>query len=278
MPNKTSGPAATTAWYVYGVQRAGTPVPAAAGVDAQPVRAVTSGRLSALVSQVDADTFDRHSGRAGDITWLGNQTFAHQSVLAAAFATGPVLPLDFGVVFAGEREVVGILQEHEDTLHAELDRVSHHSEWAVKVVADRKAVERALATLVPVTASGDRTSPGHASLARRRRAQALEAERRRASATVGVEVHERLAAASADAKTGRAQEPTSDQTGEIILSGVYLVQDESLPTFRAELAAVQRRHIGSGFSCVVTGPWPPRHFITVPGRGAGTGNAGGSPL
>ena len=99
-------------WYVYGVQRAETVNRAAHGVDAQPVRTVIAGPLAALVSVVSRELFQEDADPPQDITWLGNQAFAHESVLAAAFSAGPVLPLRFGAVYESEEAVRRFLGDH----------------------------------------------------------------------------------------------------------------------------------------------------------------------
>src|SRR3954470_15171118 len=84
--------------YVFGVVRAGTPVPAvdAAG-PAAGLRLVEAGDLAAIVGSPPGD---RPLGRAVDLV-------AHDQVLGAFVAAGTtVVPLQFGALLADESAVV----------------------------------------------------------------------------------------------------------------------------------------------------------------------------
>jgi len=50
---------------------------------------------------------------------------------------------------------------------------------------------------------------------------------------------------------------------EMILNGAYLVADEKLADFQAELASLQDEYGDLGFSYEMTGPWPPYNFVTI---------------
>ena len=133
----------------------------------------------------------------------------------------------------------------------------------MKVLADRRAQKR---TLQDASRAGARpaASEGHAFFERRRSERLFEEHRQRVTAQVALDTHERLTAIATDALTARPQDPAlSGYDGEMALNGVYLVDAASLPAFQSEVAALQTERAGAGFSLVVTGPWPPHHFIKV---------------
>jgi hypothetical protein len=49
----------------------------------------------------------------------------------------------------------------------------------------------------------------------------------------------------------------------MILNGAYLVAEEQLATFRAELKNLSEEYSDFGFIYEMTGPWPPYNFVSV---------------
>lgn len=85
--------------YLYGLVPAGIEAPAAEGIDARPVSTwPLDEALAVLHSEIDSTTIQP---RRAHLT-------AHDRVLAAAMAAGPVLPLRFGTIV--EREPAVILE------------------------------------------------------------------------------------------------------------------------------------------------------------------------
>lgn len=119
--------------YVYGIADAGHPsLPEGMegiGSPALPVRTVTGGGLSALVS--DAPENLRPKRR---------DLLAHQNVLAEAGGGGTVLPMRFGSVASDDDAVAAALAERTDHYQERLAALRDRVEYNVKAQHDEDAV------------------------------------------------------------------------------------------------------------------------------------------
>jgi hypothetical protein len=76
------------------------------------------------------------------------------------------------------------------------------------------------------------------------------------------EVHARVSAHAAEGLLNPLQNPeVSGHVGEMLLNGVYLVDDAAEEAFRAEVEAADREFAPRGGSVQLTGPWPPYNFV-----------------
>jgi hypothetical protein len=122
--------------YLYGVTRAEVPVPRGVrGVGDPPgkLRKLVAGGLAAVVG----DTPERLRARRRYVQ-------AHQEVLLALAAGGPLLPTRFGVVVADDEAVTGRLHADAHGYAAALDRVAGRCEMNLKA----SPVEAGVADLV----------------------------------------------------------------------------------------------------------------------------------
>lgn len=119
--------------YVYGITRASTgPLPeGAAGIGdpPRPVRLVVHGELAALVSDAPADLRPKR-----------RDLLAHQSVLAQAGASGPVLPMRFGSLSTDDAAVEEVLAERAKHYLERLGALEGKGEYNVKATHDEEAV------------------------------------------------------------------------------------------------------------------------------------------
>jgi hypothetical protein len=111
--------------YVYGIVPADTKGAPQDGLGdpAGKVKLVRHGEIAALVSEVDVD---QPLGQPGDY-------LAHERLLDAVAAKGPVLPFRFGGVLAGSDAVVEeLLTPHHDEFLAALNEVKGQAEYIVR--------------------------------------------------------------------------------------------------------------------------------------------------
>jgi hypothetical protein len=95
---------------------------------------------------------------------------------------------------------------------------------------------------------------------RRERDRADEAAQRLEQ--VATEIHQRLGACAIDGLAAPPQRPeVSGHPGEMILNGVYLVEDDALDRFEREVATLQDENAATGLELVLTGPWPAYTFV-----------------
>lgn len=124
---------AAEARYVYGVVRAGTPVPTdlPAGIAGAGVGLVTHGEVAAVVSTVDPD---EPTARRADLV-------AHSGVLDGLAEHGPVLPVRFGSVLEDEAAVVrDLLAAEHDRLRAMLEDLAGHVQLSVRASYEEELV------------------------------------------------------------------------------------------------------------------------------------------
>jgi hypothetical protein len=243
------------AWYVYGVVDAAAEPP-------RGVEALSEGTLTALVSAVALDEFGEEPVRTHleDETWLQEKVLAHEAVLEAALATGPVVPFRFLTVYRDEDELRSFLAARSDELLAVLDRVRGKIEVGVKAFADTAVLERSVA-VAELDAEIAEAPPGRAYLLQRQRDEAARAEAARVVAEIARDSHARLLAAADDGTTNAVQpRELTGRPEQMVLNGAYLVPagDDRLDR---ELAALAEHYAPLGIGFERTGPWPPYNFV-----------------
>jgi len=156
--------------------------------------------------------------------------------------------------------VRSMLEREQAVFRDALRSLEGKTEWGVKLIAEPGALERALAE-DEAEESGD-VSPGVAYMQSRGR-EAKEREEIDALANSwAAEAHDRLADAAVEALLNPLQNPeVSGHIGEMLLNGVYLVEDAGMGKFTKEVEALVADFDDRGVSVEMTGPWPPYNFV-----------------
>jgi hypothetical protein len=215
--------------YAYGIcePAAASPPPPRRGLGGATLRALQSDGLAAVYSR-------HRSLRPQPSPEL---VLAHERVVEAIMARGPVLPMRFGTQLEREELLADALVERRDELLDALERVRGHVELGLRVIPHPDSK--------PGGDAGERTG--------RTYLLARAAEHRRANEAAR-DLHGPLAElAAAELVREHAPPPA-------ILVATYLVDAGRVAEFRAranELAASQE-----DLHVVVTGPWPPYNFAT----------------
>jgi hypothetical protein len=242
------------------------------GVDATaPVYTVRRGGLQALVSKVSLREFGEQAVQANveNPEWLKVKACIHQHVLEFAMACwGALVPMRFCTIYRTEDNVHRMLDQYGDQLVAALAYLEGRQEWGVKVYCDRQVLARHVETDSQETkalkSDMDRKPGGAAYFMKKKLAEVLAREVERVSDEYAQRDHERLAANAVEAVINPLQ--SGDLTGkstEMLLNGAYLVDDDRLPAFRAELEVLVAECEPLGFSFEMTGPWPPYRFVNL---------------
>jgi hypothetical protein len=258
-----------TGHYVYGVVAAAAPaVPDLVGVEpSAPVARIENGDLAALVSEVPLAEFDEESLRENlnDVGWLEEKARAHEQVLEATLAAGPVVPLRLCTVFTGADQVRAMLDREHRVLADALARLDGKAEWGVKAFADRDAAEREALRRTDDGSAGAAAgalSAGTAYMNRRRREARAREEVEEIADEWARAIHRRLAGIAAEALLNPLQRPElSGHDGDMILNGVYLIADAEVPAFRAAVEALAEEFDRRGVEVQLTGPWPAYNFV-----------------
>jgi hypothetical protein len=241
---------ASTATYVYGVLRAGDPIAIdAAGVGRNaPIRTVTRGALSAIVSDVDS----------GFVRATREDLERHMAVLQGAAASATVVPLRFGTVMPGD-DVVG--DDLLDARAAEIEELLSSLDGRVELSLSGTYEEQVLGEIV----AEDRDVAALRDRARGPDEAATYYDR--------IRLGELVAGAMAAKRERDAEQvlaklrPLADDVhlGEIthersVLSAAFLVRRDQLEAFdrAAEQVADQHR---ARIRFRYAGPLPPYDFV-----------------
>ena len=258
-----------TGLYVYGVVPAG-----AAGELPRDLRGVDGGRgvsavvedgLAAVVSPVSLVEFGEEQlhDNLNDVAWLEDKARGHEEVLDAILSRSTVVPMRLCTIYRGEPQVREMLTAERATFADALDRLEGKAEWGVKLFADPGALESAARS--EGSAQGDdedEVSAGMAYLNERRRESRVREVADELADRWAAATHERLSAIAAEALLNPLQRPeVSGRSGEMLLNGVYLLDDDAVGSFGAAVEDLEREYADRGVSVELSGPWPPYNFV-----------------
>ena len=215
--------------YAYGICE-----PAAASPP-PPRRGLGGAKLRALKSDGLAAVYSRH--RSLRLRASPELVLAHERVVEAIMARGPVLPLRFGTHLEAEEGLAAVLAERDDELLRALRRVRGHVELGLRVIPR----------------PGSRLDPDTGERSGRAYLLARAAEHRRADQAAR-ELHAPLAELAAASLLRERPAPPAT------LVAAYLVEAGLVDEFRARAGELAARQ--DDLHVVVTGPWPPYNFAT----------------
>ena len=107
-------------------------------------------------------------------------------------------------------------------------------------------------------------SPGAAYFLKKTLARVVEEESERVKDEYAQCSHDRLSRHGFASVVCELQDPaTTGRREQMVLNGAYLVAQEQLAPFRAELETMAEEYGPPGFSYEMTGPWPAYNFTTT---------------
>lgn len=248
-----SAPEAGTGCYVYCIamgDRLTFSEPVRGVDDRAELSLVRHRELQAVTSQVALAEFGKEAlaDRVSDPQWLEQKVRAHDQLLKAAQASGPIVPFRFCTIVRGEDDVREVLERHYERIKETLGGLTGKKEWGVKVLLRESTPPR-----------NDAPS-GRWYLERKQNVARKEAENRQHAEQRARECHEQLATAAE--KTMLL--PASNRAGDrAVLNAAYLIGDANERKFHALIAAMDERLEPDGLTLEVTGPWPPYNFVNL---------------
>ena len=261
--------------YVYGIVGNGGSRPLgglpAEGIDpAWAAYAVPYQAIQAIVSRVSLREFGQEQLRDNldDLQWVTAKAHAHQRVLQAVLPNQTIVPMKFGTIYLSESCVQEALAQYYDDLVRALARVDGKGEWGVKVYCDRGALAQRVGEVSDkvnqLSMEMAAKSSGAAYFVRKRLEETIDEETERVCDEYAQDSHDRLSSHAEEAVISALQ--SKEMTGrrdQMILNGAYLVADEQLAVFGAELESLEEGYGQLGFSYEMTGPWPPYNFAAL---------------
>jgi hypothetical protein len=237
------------------------------GVDGRAsVEKVSTDWLTAIVSRVPLEEFGPEPLKHNleDLNWLERAARAHDSVLAAMMSVEAVVPMRLLTIFTDESRLRDMLDRNRESLVQTLGRLRGHSEWSIKLLADRGKLERAALDqdLQPTSTGAGPDSPGRAFFARKQGERAIRQKARELAEAAARETYESLRRQVADSRLLPAQHPDlSGRSGDMILNAAYLVDRGQSEAFAATAGQLRDRYRSIGVTLEVSGPWAPYNFV-----------------
>lgn len=252
--------------YLYGIVHANVRISGGlSGVDARhQVFLLEGNELAAIVSSVPLDEFDEEQLRENlnDVVWLEEKARAHEAVLEAMLESTTVVPTRLCTIFRDEKQLREMMGREGAALVEALEQLEGKSEWGAKAFAEPGALDRAAAARAEEQSEGDGLSPGAAYMDRRRRESRAREEAEEIADGWAQQIHEHLAGGAAEALLNPLQRrEVSGHEGDMLLNGVYLVENENVDRFRELAAELDRDYREFGVSVELTGPWPAYNFV-----------------
>jgi hypothetical protein len=262
-------------YYVYGIVKSDGSQPVDGlpekGIDpAYPIYSLSDRDIQAIVSRVSLLEFGQEELEAGlnDITWLKTKVQVHQDILETVFAGRALVPMRFCIIYQTEQRVQEMLAQYYDDFVDALTRLEGKKEWGCKVYCDREALAQQVGGISDrvkeLRAEMDKKSAGAAYFLKRKVDEAIAEEVERISDESAQHIHDLLSGYAEESVVNSLQ--SKELTGrqeEMVLNGAYLVSVEQLPAFRAQLESLAAEYSAMGFSCEMTGPWPPYNFVKI---------------
>lgn len=221
--------------YVYAVVAA-APEELGLGLDEAPLRAVTCGRVAAVVSE-----HERAPDPEEKVLWR------HEEVLERLLVNDAVLPMRFGATVADAKELKAFLRSREE-------------EFVESLAIVRGAVEIGVRADLPVPDPG-REPAGDGAI----ETSGTEYMRARGRALRSVEqAKERLHGPLKElSRRSLVLEARGARGWDGAFRGAYLVDGERVEAFASRVDGLGKE-LGAEVSC--TGPWPPYSFVAGAGR------------
>jgi Gas vesicle synthesis protein GvpL/GvpF len=235
--------------YVYAIaERFPAAVEGMRGVGELPVRPLAAAGLAVAVGEAPSP------GALADA-----DLWAHELVVEALAAAGPVLPARFGSRLPDDAAVVAFVSARAGALRSALSRVRGRSELAVRARRlgqgqDQEAATPGAGAPARTGATGSVPSPVGRPGAWTAYLAGLAVHARWA-ASLRETVHRPLMALAADGCWG------TNRSGPWQTTGSYLVETCAVREFATAVASLARRLDGTALTC--TGPWPPYSFAAV---------------
>jgi predicted RNA-binding protein YlxR (DUF448 family) len=258
-----AAPLEAPAWYVYGVvgeeeiALEGLP----AGIYGQaPVEMIREGTLGAVTTTVPAEDFGEQQLRAhlADMEWVERVARGHERVLDELQRLGTVIPMRMCTVYRSEEGVREMLRREASAFGDALAHLTGRSEWGVKVFSEPSKSRPTKAA----AGAAEAANAGAAYLEQRRRERDAAEQAAQLLERSAAEIHDALCAIAADGLTTAPQRPdVSGRQAEMVLNGVYLIDDESLDAFHGRVEELGVRFAAQGLALELTGPWPAYNFV-----------------
>ena len=207
------------------------------GVNGAPVMSYPSGEFAVIVSE-----YDRASSKLDEKSVL-----EHARVVSQSFRTATVLPFRFGTIFDTEDAIRQAVRANRRTFCESVARLRGKAEMRIKLVVRDGSLREAMEEIVlPDTV-------GREYLAKLREKASRDRERQTKARALSVQVHKLFNPIEEEISCKKVY------ADGMLLDIAHLIDSKSIEKYqnRYNTAAKQLKNC----ELVVTGPWPPYHFL-----------------
>lgn len=254
-------------WYLYAFLTPGD-LPPLTGIDGQsPLSLIAENGIAALASPVPLAEFGEEALRRNleDLRWLEEKARRHESIVEAALAKGPLLPLKFGTIFLAPEKVRAVIRRNAPAIRAAVEDLREKEEWGVKGFADRAALQAAVLQSDPALLTLSREAgakpPGLAFFLRRKIGESACAKSLEREEVLTRAFLEAIQKTVVDLTAYPPLLPEAPRGQRIVFNLACLVRREGVETFLAGVEQWNQGHAEEGLRLVASGPWPPYHFV-----------------
>jgi len=203
------------------------------GVAGEPVRAVSTAGLSAVVGTVGEATGSPLASLLAGLAAIETSGRAHHDVIAHLAQAGPVVPLRFATVYPDDATIRNLLAQRHAELSRMLESFRDKQEWDVKIYIEPW----------PEGAGAD-------------------SSRHLPRWTLAVERAERIARALSGIATKTQRRPASvplaGEARRLVVDGAYLLDSRRAQEFASIVETTAAAH--AALRAELNGPWPPYSF------------------
>lgn len=267
--------AATEAYYIYGIipefsDQVLQDLPED-GIDPDyPVAILPHRDIQAVLSKVSLLDFGQDELKANmqNALWLESRVRVHQIILEAVSTNHTVVPMRFCTIYRTEDRVREMLDQHYNEFLENLMRLEGKHEWSVKIFCRSdilsERVENSNTRVREIRAGILQKSVGAAYFLKKRMDQVISEEMDLDKELCVHASHDRLSQHAAEVTSCPLQRKgTNSAQEDMIFNGAYLVAEDRLMGFQAELKSLVAKFSEHGYRFELVGPWPPYNFVTV---------------
>jgi hypothetical protein len=207
------------------------------GVNGAPVMSYPSGEFAVIVSE-----YDRTTSKLDEKSVL-----EHARVVSQSFRTATVLPFRFGTIFDTEDAIRQAVRANRRTFCESVARLRGKAEMRIKLVVRDGSLREAMEEIIlPDTV-------GREYLAKLREKASRDRERQTKARAISVQVHKLFNPIEEEISCKKMY------ADGMLLDIAHLIETKSVEKYqnRYNTAAKQLKNC----ELVVTGPWPPYHFL-----------------
>jgi len=239
------------AWYAYciveqkvllGGARARRPFPLTnlQGIGGSQVLGYPSGDFAVIVSLYEPATLDQQAARD------------HARVIGDCFKMATVLPFRFGTVFENDESLRRAVRSNRRHFQENVDQLRGKSEMHLKLVVRDGSLKQIVQALPPKV--------GIEYLNTLRERAALDRDRQSKAKTLSVQVHRLFNPLAEEVSCKKVQ------AGGLLIDIAHLIDSKSVEKYHNRYVAATRQL--KNCELVMSGPWPPYHFLRSKGKAA----------